>query len=349
MTPQLSVIIPVRNGADFIERAIASATSIPAAPIEIVVIDDGLTDGTASLLQRLGAQDERLVVLRRNDDHGAAAARNAGIRSARGKLVCFLDADDILHSAAIARRLAWHEAHPETVLSFANYETLLPDGTVEPRFAAYWPRFEKFLAKREGMIDLGPDAFDLLFGENPVCTTGVIARRAALLAVHGFVRDLRQAEDWDLWIRLARCGGVAYSTSTEALHTARAGSLSTDIDERTQYIVKVVSRHIKFAFRHHPSSALAALCAVKIARAEQARFADNNIAALVNYIFGFIINPSTPLARHVIRSVAVLLGFRSAGPATFEQRARLVSTRASFANAIICEPSQTSCRKGVSG
>jgi GT2 family glycosyltransferase len=327
MTPLLSVIIPVRNGEEFIGRAIESARNIPDMPLEIVVIDDGSTDRTPALLRDLAALDFRIVVIRRDRDNGAAAARNAGVAASRGEFVCFLDADDVLRSAKIASRLNWHSIHTRVTLSFANYETLLPDGAIEPRFAAYWPRFEKFLAGRQGIIELGPNAFNLLFGENPVCTTGVIARRSAVMAVGGFSRDLRQAEDWDLWIRLARRGGVAYSTLIEALHTARLGSLSTDVDDRTQHILQVVKRHIPFALRHHPSAAFAALSAATTAKAEQARFGKRNLTSAAYYLLGFLLCPSWPLGKNVARATAVLLGLRSANPVTLEQRSKLVSAR----------------------
>lgn len=325
MTPRLSVIIPVRNGVDFVARAIASAQTIPVEPLEIMIIDDGSTDGGVELLQSLAAADPRIVVIQRDRDHGAAAARNEGIAKARADIVCFLDADDVLRGDAVARRLEWHEAHPKTVLSFASYETLLPDGTIEPRFSAYCPRFEAFVGGREGMVELGDAGFGLLYGENPVCTTGTMARRDALFALGGFSRDLRQAEDWDLWIRLVRRGPVAYSTAPEALHTARHGSLSTDVKDRTWHIAEVVARHRGFAFRHDPVAALAATSAVEIARAEQARLAGRNVVAWAHYLAGFALRPSRRLAREFARATAVLLGLRSGRVETFEERSRLAS------------------------
>ena len=112
MTLRLSVVIPVRNGRDFVGRAVASAQAV-SAPLEIVVVDDGSTDGTLDLLQGLAEDDPRIIVVRRDADHGAAAARNAGIAVARGDIVCFLDADDELYPKLIARRFAWHRTHPD--------------------------------------------------------------------------------------------------------------------------------------------------------------------------------------------------------------------------------------------
>jgi len=321
MTPRLSVIIPVRNGLGFVGRAIVSAKAIPVAPLEIVVIDDGSTDGTTEFLQMLAKDDPQLVVIHRDGDHGASAARNEGIAKARADIVCFLDADDALFAEPIARRLEWHEAHPEIVLSFSNYETVLPNGSIEAHFAGYCPRFQQFLGGRQGIVELGGAGFGLLFGENPVCTTGGMARRSALFALGGFARELRQAEDWDLWIRLARRGGVAYSTGVEAQHTAREGSLSTDVDDRTRHIVEVVRRHQSFAWRHCPKAAFAAFSAVEIARAEQSRLAKRNGMAWARYLTAFFLLPNASRARDFARATAVLLGLRSGDIESFDERA----------------------------
>ena len=325
MTPKLSVIIPVRDGLGFVRHAIASAQAIPVAPLEIVVVDDGSTDGTLELLQRLAEDDPRLLVIRRDRDHGAAAARNAGIAAARADIVCFVDADDTVYAGPIARRLEWHEAHPEAVLSFADHHSVLPGGAIERRFADYYPRFEKFVNGRKGIVELGDQAFDLLFGENPVCTTGSMARRDALIAVGGFAPELRRAQDWDMWIRLARCGGVAYSNGIETRYTVRPDSLSHNIEDRNRNIAKVVRRHLGFALRRHPLAALAALSRVEDGRAEQRRIENRNVAAWAHYLNAFVLSPNRRQARDFARATAVLMGLREGRVESLEQRARLAA------------------------
>ena len=83
MSPRLSVIIPTRNALATLPRAMASALALPLDPIEIVVIDDGSTDGTWEWLEAATARDPRIVKLRRTANHGVSAARNAGIAVAR--------------------------------------------------------------------------------------------------------------------------------------------------------------------------------------------------------------------------------------------------------------------------
>ena len=323
MQPRLSIVIPVRNGESFVAFAIASAQAVPIDDLEILLVDDGSTDGTPAVLQAHADRDPRLVIIRRDRDHGAAAARNDAIGRARAPFVCFLDADDALRGAAIAERLDWHERNPDVVMSFADHETLLPDGTIEQRFAASWPRFQRFLGDRHGIVRLGEQGFGLLFGENPVCTTGTMARRDALLGVGGFARDLRQAEDWDLWIRLSRRGEIAYSTRPEVLHTVRAGSLSTDAEDVARHVAEVVHRHWREAALRHPGAMMAALAAVQVSRAEQARKRCHNVTAAIHYGSALLLQPGLALARDFARAIAVLAGLRPPGTTPVEERARL--------------------------
>jgi glycosyltransferase involved in cell wall biosynthesis len=309
MTPRLSVIIPARNALDTLPRALASALSLPVDRFEVIVADDGSSDGTGAWLADLAARDPRVVWLRRDADHGVSAARNAGIALARAPVLGFLDADDVWRPALIARRLEWHEAHPDTVLSFSDYETLLPDDSLQKRHSASWPRFSRFVGARSGMLPLGAAAFSLLVGENPVCTSSVLASRAAVLAAGGFDPGLRQAEDWDLWIRLSRQGAVATSTQVELLHAARPGSLSHDVAGRVAGIRQVVRRYRAEAWRHAPRGALAASCLLEQAEAELARYSGHPGRAFLHSVAAAGWHPSVLTARGTVRAALVAAGF----------------------------------------
>lgn len=320
--PHLSIVIPVRNGRAFVADAIASASAVPIEPTEVVVVDDGSTDGTLELVENLARHDPRIVVLKRTRDHGVAAARNAGIAAARSDLVCFLDADDTLQPSAVAARVAYHEQHPHIVFSFCNYQSVLPGGVLENRYDDHCPNFQKAVGIRTDFVDLGRDGFRLLYAENPVCTTGTMARRQTLMALGGFDRALRQAEDWDMWVRLSRAGGVAYSPIVEAFHTARPGSLSTDVADRTHHIALVVRRHRPAALRDCPRAALAATSYLQTARAELARATGRHYAALFYYAAAVVLSPDLPLVRELARSAAVLVGLRSGRGPTLDERIR---------------------------
>ncbi len=114
--PRLSVIIPSRNALATLPAAVASVLALPLQEIEVIVVDDGSTDDTAAWLAATAAREPRLLPMRRDADHGAAAARNAGIGRARAPVLGFLDADDVLAprtdrpEAALARSPSGHGA-----------------------------------------------------------------------------------------------------------------------------------------------------------------------------------------------------------------------------------------------
>nr|WP_294519354.1 glycosyltransferase family 2 protein [uncultured Rhodopila sp.] len=308
MLPRLSVIIPCRNALDTLPRAVASVLALPTDRFEVIIVDDGSSDGTGAWLAELASGDPRVVALRRDADHGVSAARNAGIAAARAPVLGFLDADDVWYPAAIGARLEWHEANPDTVLSFSSYMTLLPDGALQPRHDASWPRFSRFVDGRSGMLPLGRSAFSLLAGENPVCTSSVLASRAAVLAAGGFDPGLRQAEDWDLWIRLSRHGAVAASTAVELLHADHPGSLSHDVAGRIGGIREVVRRHQAEAWRRSPRAALAALCLLEQAEAELAWHTGHRGHALLHSVGAAVCHPSVQMARTMARAALTAAG-----------------------------------------
>ncbi|WP_431301939.1 glycosyltransferase family 2 protein [Sediminicoccus sp. BL-A-41-H5] len=246
--PRLSVIIPTRNCLEWLPRAMASALAVPVDGLEVIIVDDGSTDGTAAFLATAEANGLPIRVLRRTGGEGAAAARNAGLAVARAPVVGFLDADDIWQPDRIAERLAWHKAHPETALSFGEYETLYADNRREPRLIGYMPRFAAAVAPPDepwtGDIGwLGAGGAGLVYGENPVCTSVVLASRAAVEAVGAFDVSLGQAEDWDLWIRLALHGPVAYAPRPQGLHMHRADSLSSEVRAGCLAVATVLDRY----------------------------------------------------------------------------------------------------------
>ena len=100
--PELSVIVPCWNAADSIERAIGSVLGDHETSLECVVVDDGSTDGSPAILERLAAADPRVVVIRVPENAGASAARNLALERSRGTWLTFLDADDILTEGGVA-------------------------------------------------------------------------------------------------------------------------------------------------------------------------------------------------------------------------------------------------------
>jgi glycosyltransferase involved in cell wall biosynthesis len=232
VSARLSVIIPTRNCLEYLPFSIESALSLGIDGLEILVVDDGSTDGTGDWLSQFAAKNREIIAIE-GHGFGPSAARNRAIARASAPLVAFLDADDSWLPGAVADRLAFHEANPDVLLSFADYRHVAMDGTDLGGCFAYWPRF----AKRAGMsgeIALVDRPLSTLFAENVVGTSTVIARRTALEQLGGFNDTLKSAEDWEMWLRLSMYGKVAFHNAIEAEYLVRPNSVSRSRDRRIE-------------------------------------------------------------------------------------------------------------------
>ncbi len=184
----LSVIIPSYNRAALLGRALRSVFAQTRACDEIVVVDDGSQDGTASLLQELKAKAPVALHVVRQENRGAAAARNAGIERAQGELIAFLDADDWWQPQKLALQVAAME----------RQETYLVSHTRE-----IWYRAGKRVNQKRKHDPPGGDIFERSLRMCVVGMSTVVARRALFTRYGGFDTTLPCCEDYDLWLRVA--------------------------------------------------------------------------------------------------------------------------------------------------
>ena len=193
--PLISVILGTFNGASrgFLTQAIDSVIAQSVRDFELIVVDDGSTDGTAEVCHRY-TSDPRVRLVRKPNG-GIASARNAGIAEARGDLLCFIDDDDVWMPEKLARQLAAFEQEtPKPGLVYCAIEITDSEGHVIG--AQYHP------------VPANP--YRALFYENVVdATSGVMVSAEALAAVGKFREEIfsgvaQACEDRDLWTRIAR-------------------------------------------------------------------------------------------------------------------------------------------------
>ncbi len=192
MEPLVSIIIPAYNARRWLGAAIDSALAQTYPRCEIVVVDDGSTDGTEGWL--LPAYGQRVRYLRKAHG-GLSSARNAGLRASRGVLIQFLDADDLLLPEKVAAHAAALQARPDVDVAYGHC-LCLRDGTGE---VYEWPRAGRY---RSGQI------FASMIDEGYLHTHMPLSRRAALDAAGGFDESLSTCVEWDFWLRVARSGVV---------------------------------------------------------------------------------------------------------------------------------------------
>jgi glycosyltransferase involved in cell wall biosynthesis len=213
----VSVIIPTYNCAAFLAEAIRSVLAQTHRAAEIIVVDDGSADDTATVVAGLGA----VITYLRQENAGAAAARNAGLARATGDYIAFLDADDYWAPDKLATQLKVMDLCPEVDLVCADF-WLAGDDSRQSHikqkyrlFSAYrldWPAIFSLRLRLPGTsIDgwMGP-AFGPLFLGNFINTSSVLLRRRACDRVGRFSEALRTQEDYDYWLRVARQAECAF-------------------------------------------------------------------------------------------------------------------------------------------
>src|SRR2546430_1863396 len=135
-TPRVSVIIPAFNSARFLGEAIDSALSQTHTNIEVIVVNDGSTDGTDDLVQRYLHSIRYL----KQSNRGLSGARNVGFKASSGTFICFLDADDILLPEKFERQLALFEREPDIGIVISGYFDIDSDGSTIRRVEKHWHR-----------------------------------------------------------------------------------------------------------------------------------------------------------------------------------------------------------------
>ncbi len=185
----VSVIIPAFNCAAYIRAAVDSALTQNRVPDEIIVVDDGSTDGTDRVLARYDAP----VRVIRQINAGVSAARNTGLRAASGDLIAFLDGDDMFTPDSIARRVEIFQKSPEVGVVYGDMYVMNAAGEPQGRHSDYMPG-----SRPSGYIlaELAVRSFILI----PAMI------RSSELKARSFDESLHHAEDYDLWRTLAaRC------------------------------------------------------------------------------------------------------------------------------------------------
>lgn len=131
MNPKLSVVIPVYNYANTIERAIYSVLSQMTSDVELIVINDGSTDNTKIVIEQISKNSKLKFCTYTKENGGAGSARNVGIKKAKGSYFVFLDADDELAPGAIVAILDFVTTHPSVSFVIGGHQSILPNQTTK--------------------------------------------------------------------------------------------------------------------------------------------------------------------------------------------------------------------------
>ena len=236
--PLISVVVPTFNAVGFIAATLDSILGQTWKSLDVIVVDDGSSDGTAEFVETRYPQ----VRLLRQANSGVCAARNLGLEHAVGDFICFVDHDDIWHREKLSRQVGEFKRNPGIGLVYSKFiwwrtgedgvfpapETILeeyPEGGLDEDFSGW--------------------IYHLLLLDCWVLTSTALIRRELMVDAGGFDVALPYSEDWDLWLRLARvcefsklkAGLVLYRQ-----HPTQGSRKWRAIDYRTRLLEGAVAR-----------------------------------------------------------------------------------------------------------
>jgi glycosyltransferase involved in cell wall biosynthesis len=182
----ISVVIPAFNAAAFLGQAIDSVLAQSAEEVEVIVVDDGSTDGTAAIAQSYGSEVHYIHQI----NQGMAGARNRGLQECRGDFVGLLDADDTWMPGKLGKQIDALNDSPRARVCYTA--CLVTDRNLHPIAVELSPR------KGTALEDL------LLMGNVVGSVSSALIEGRVLAEVGGFNPRLSHCADWELWVRLAR-------------------------------------------------------------------------------------------------------------------------------------------------
>jgi Glycosyl transferase family 2 len=187
--PLVTVVTPVYNVAKYVGETVDSVLRQTFTSFEYLVVDDGSEDGSGAVARAHAGDDARFRLVE-GGHRGLSAARNTGIREARGQYIAYLDGDDRWHPRFLERQVALIESLPDEVGAvFARCRMILENGT---------PAFLQ--RERPGRYDFD----DLLVKNNPTRSgSTLLIKKSCFADVGGFDEDLRYVEDFECWLRIA--------------------------------------------------------------------------------------------------------------------------------------------------
>lgn len=239
--PLVSVVIPTYNRLEPLKRALASVLFQSYRRLEVVVVDDGSSDGTVDYLHTV--DDERLKFVANEVNLGAAAARNIGIASSCGKYVAFQDSDDVWLPDKLEIQVSELESSgPDVSVSYS--QVVRVDGANVALVPA--------IAGNTGPADI----FRALLQENVVPLPAAVVRREALESTGAFDVQLPRLQEWELWLRMAESHRFIFTTTPLVVSFFSSDSISRNQAALISALRIVLEKHYE-AFRRAGPSLLA--------------------------------------------------------------------------------------------
>lgn len=225
----ISVVMPTFNRRQFIREAVDSILGQTYGNVEVVIMDDGSTDGTKGLIDEVYGRDSRVRYFSQQNC-GQAVARNKALALARGNYIAFLDSDDVWEPEKLAKQMPLFLSDPEVQLVHSGCSMINTQGAV----------IQVYVPPRQPGVNCG-DVFEQVMEMNRMACMTVVVRRAILEKAGGFDEDRSldaYAVDWELWMRLSLSSKVDYVAEALARYRVHTGTAERKLTE-TEYLLLV--------------------------------------------------------------------------------------------------------------
>jgi len=227
--PTVSVIIPTYNRAHLIGRAIKSVLNQTYHDFELIVVDDGSKDNTEEVVKRF--KDERIRYTRHDKNKGGGAARNTGIKIARGKFIAFLDSDDQWLPQKLEKQIVMFEKKSEKI--GVIYTGLFFVNNVYKKICLWIPQKEGNISK------------DIIFKNYVGSLSTVIIRRECFEKCGLFDESLPACQDWDIYIRLAKRCHFTFIKEPLVWYCTDNNRITTDLKARVEGHKKILGKYFQ--------------------------------------------------------------------------------------------------------
>lgn len=300
--PTIAIIIPNYNCLNFLPTCFLSIQQQDYADYQVIVVDDGSTDGSIEYIQEVQKTWPQLVLLQQQRQ-GPGAARNLAAQYTQAPLLAFLDADDWWAPGKLAAQVNFHLNHLDVGLSFTDYQHIEEQHKTEViRCFDYWPEFSRYLhaTRPRQLFERLPNGHAILIAENVVGTSSVVVQRSVFMAVHGFDTGLPSASDWDLWLKISKISAVGFSRECFMYYLQRAGSVSSNYSKRFNAVDTILNRYLPDIQQCCPEYVKAAERAREVARHEMYAGSGHYLQAFQSAMKSFLMQPH---ARHIKTAV----------------------------------------------
>lgn len=225
----ISVVIPCYNAVDDIEEAVDSVLqqSHDKCIKEIIIVDDGSTDESRAVIERLSTTDERIESIFLKENQGPSIARNTGVAHSTQDYVAFLDADDLWLRDKIEKQVQFIQDHPDVGLVCADYFTEVTNG--EKRRI----RARHFDCRRN-------DNLERLFVKGgPILMSTVVLKASCFRDIGGFNPSFPKGQDTDLWLRIAAEYPIHHLREPVVWKRKRKGSVGANAEVKAKYLHRI--------------------------------------------------------------------------------------------------------------